>query len=355
MSMNRMTKYYKKRKTAARSGNIRAGSPSLRIGVNDFANLNNILTNNTGPDIGIELTGNIILTGPLTIRTGKTVTISSTGGRKTLTRAANFSGDMFTIMSGAKLIINNVIIDGNKNGVTGSPGAIIVLAGVDSALDVGNNTILRNNKNETTNGGAISANGGQVRLLYGSEISGNTAAYGGGVALMGSTTLIQENGGTINNNAAAIDGGGIAGILWSGTINIRGNISFNAAAKNGGGIYVPKGSLSRLTVESSAIFSQNTATNPVMMYKASDHALYTSRIFGIVWSAYNQGYNNLDIAYSRAASGSGGTARRQSVWIGGSHPVVLCDRPYSSPINVPCGCRTMNGGGRCCNVSFPTC
>jgi hypothetical protein len=72
------------------------------------------------------------------------------------------------------------------------------------------------------------------------EISGNTAANGGGVYIESGTLIFD--GGIISGNTAAIGNGG--GVFVGDSASLRGTISNNEAAQNGGGVFIASSSTS---------------------------------------------------------------------------------------------------------------
>ncbi|MCL2721272.1 MAG: hypothetical protein FWD47_08035 [Treponema sp.] len=107
----------------------------------------------------------------------------------------------------------------------------------DGYLEISGVT-LRDNKRTTGNGGAVEMNGGYFNMDDGT-ITGNSAAYGGGVYINGQFSM---SGGTITGNSATTEGGGVR--LTSGNFYMEGGtISGNNSGNQGGGVYVATGGL----------------------------------------------------------------------------------------------------------------
>ena len=176
---------------------------------------------------------------------GATLTIMSANPDITLTR--NFDGVMFTVSDGAKLIFEDIIIDGNKEKFPYNFNAIVHVLGGEFIVNDG--TVLKNNHGPgvaVTDHGRFTMNGG--------EITGNTY-YGGSGVLLTSSSFTNITGGTfimtggkISGNAAysienTIDrfGGSGSGVTVSNNsvfIMTGGEISGNSAEFVGGGVYV---------------------------------------------------------------------------------------------------------------------
>ena len=98
---------------------------------------------------------------------------------------------------------------------------------------------ITNNK-ATENGGGVYTGGRDVQFnLYGGEISNNTAKYGGGIcASNGSVTMA---GGTVSGNEAVNGGGVVVNMGGGGTTAFNmssGEITGNKASYAGGGVYL---------------------------------------------------------------------------------------------------------------------
>ena len=198
-----------------------------------------------------------------------TLTISSDTITRTIKRGYNGTsetGSLFSVNSSAKLVFDNIVIDGDKENDkyinnreslvsigTGSlftmkPGAAlqnnssfygcVLVNGGEFTMDGG-----RISENHTSNegGGVFVYNGGSFNM-NGGEILGNSARRGGGVSIgngigvFSSTCAFIMNGGKISGNTANTSGGGIYN---TGTFTMNdGEISDNTANTSGGGVSV---------------------------------------------------------------------------------------------------------------------
>ena len=109
--------------------------------------------------------------------------------------------------------------------------------------------------NEAVGGGGVYIASGGIFTKRGGEISGNRAMGGGGVAVAGTFTM--ENG-LIRNNVAYGSGGGVT--VRSGGIFTKwnGEISGNSAAR-GGGVHLHYGAVATFTMHNGRI-TDNRAT-----------------------------------------------------------------------------------------------
>ena len=167
----------------------------------------------TNNECKVRLTESIVMTGSVTVNSGKSLTIDLNG--HTLTAAANSKA--FYIQGGALTIEDSIgtgVIQGSGT-VTGYDGGAIWMSSGDS-----------------TN--ALTLTGGTIR--------GFTAKYGAGV-YMGNGTF-QMTGGAIKNCSASgddlSDGGGV--YVDGGSFKMTdGTISACNATNAGGGVYVSSG------------------------------------------------------------------------------------------------------------------
>ena len=198
-------------------------------------------------DMVINVNGPVALTSLLTIPGnpyGKTLTIRSDNadptiispifGVQTITR--RIGGDMITVNSGAKLILQNIVIDGNL-GSYSNTGSIVRINGGELVMEDG--AVLTNNSGYEgggvyVNGGSFTMNGGEIR--GNSTIPSATALYshnGGGVYLNSGSFIM--NGGKINENRGRYYGGGVNVNSGAFTLN-SGEISGNSSSSGGGGV-----------------------------------------------------------------------------------------------------------------------
>ena len=171
----------------------------------------------------IRLAADTVMTGSVTVNSGKSLTIDLNG--HTLTAAANSKA--FYIQGGALTIEDSIgtgVIQGNGT-VNGDGGAIWM------------------SSDDSTN--ALTLTGGTIR--------GFTAKYGAGV-YMGNGTF-RMTGGAIQNCSASggdlSDGGGV--YVFGGSFEMTdGTISACNATNAGGGVYVSSGSIENCTAHEGA-------------------------------------------------------------------------------------------------------
>ncbi|GHV69154.1 hypothetical protein AGMMS49928_10550 [Spirochaetia bacterium] len=170
-----------------------------------------------------------IIADPGTIRTLTTAAFrADTGGRLTLGRQGETGG---------------LVLDGNGldygDAITGyaSYGFLNRLGG---SLTINGNTEIKNYKNSSGNGGAITVLNGGYLTINGGDIHDNQntepsgSSYGGAIFVDGSTFVMT--GGIIRDNSAIDRGGGIYCAGTSTNTIGAGVISGNSAG-NGGGVY----------------------------------------------------------------------------------------------------------------------
>jgi hypothetical protein len=199
----------------------------------------------------ITVSGNVTLT-------------AAPGAPKTISRGGSPTGSLFTVGSGASLVLNagdslGLTLDG-KNIPVNAP--LVEVSG--GALTMGGRVTLRNNNRNDNHGGGvyigiggtfnmsggkISGNttntklGGGVYVDYGTfnmssgEISGNTSNVGGGVYVNGGTGggTFKMSGGEISGNTADSNSGGVGVLGGAFTMSggtVSGNISPNSAGVN---------------------------------------------------------------------------------------------------------------------------
>jgi M6 family metalloprotease-like protein len=315
--------------------------PTEHRTVNNLEELRNAIngyrTSTSNMVINVASSFSLLSSGYLTIPAnaiGATLTLRSDNPQNPVTLVRGSRDRLFEVNSGAKLILEDIVIDGNMDAYPSDGGvpsiypAILVSGELtmnsgeirNSALGCGvrvdytGRFVMNGGKisgnaisAQDTNGGGVYVRGGQF-TMYGGEISGNhidgpAARSGGGVLVVGITVGISDvigkftmNGGKISSNSAnggggvsigygefvmnggeisgnsANTGGGV-GIHGGGLTMYGGQISGNNAA-DGGGAFFQDG---QFTFGGSAIISGNTrsgATNNV--YLSSDKYLALS-------------------------------------------------------------------------------
>lgn len=289
--------------TAAQGGGVYvSGEAQLNDGVisaNKATTGGGLYVNSTTDCVGTEINGNTATDNGGGIYQYGGITIS--GGALTGNTAT--SGNGGGIYAASNFMLQNGTINGNTAGVNGG--------GIYAAAP---NVFLR--------GGAISDNTarqdgggfyGAVAYVMGSTIAGNTALVDGGGLFV---VRITVESGLISGNIAGGNGGGIYADDWieinngaisdnkaenGGGISALGDIDFNQgsitgniALQDGGGIY---GTLANITVGSSAVFADNSASRAYLI-KEEDKALYATKIFTTqLTQPFIYAYNNFDINY----------------------------------------------------------
>jgi len=168
----------------------------------------------------------------------KTLTIKSgPGGPYTLKRdfdEGNQYNGLFHLWGNAKLIFEDIEIDGDKTNRSGNVGPLVkVNSGAEFTL--GNNAVLKNNR--ANQGGGVFVDGGGTFNMNGTaEISGNDANTGGGVYVSGGTFNMSGTA-EISGNEADNDGGGVyvAGnsiFTVGGAAKVRNNLYTGSTINN---------------------------------------------------------------------------------------------------------------------------
>lgn len=134
------------------------------------------------------------------------------------------------IWNNGALAITNTLVQGNSSAFIGGG----IYANYWGTITLNQSQVLNNSA--TSNGGGIYANdSGSSRattIITGSEISGNTAAWGAGIDNKGVLSL--ENS-IVSNNVAALSGGGIKNSYTLVMTNTA--CTDNTAGQDGGGVY----------------------------------------------------------------------------------------------------------------------
>jgi len=198
---------------------------------------------------------------------GYTLTITSaSGGPYTITRGqqdTTVANGLFIVQNGAKLILQNIVIDGDQTNHTGNNASLVNVNGGE--LTLGNGAKLINNR--AANGGGVFTSG--TFTMSGGEISGNEASGGGGGVFVTTGTFTMSGSAVISGNEASGNnesrGGGVYNrgtFTMSGSAVIRGNTASSTSPTgsngggNGGGVYNDGGTF---TMSESAAISGNTA------------------------------------------------------------------------------------------------
>jgi len=165
---------------------------------------------------------------------GYALTITSADAANPVTLTRCVEGDyLFFILDGAHLILENIVIDGNKYVYPDNGGSLVFINGGYFTMKDG--AVLRNNASGYGGGVAVFSSG--EFIMTGGEISDNSASYGGGVYVgHGGGGTFTMTGGEISRNFASVIGGVH---VSNGTFTMTGGeISDNSALGNAGGVLV---------------------------------------------------------------------------------------------------------------------
>lgn len=209
--------------------------PPPPVYVNDYPGLQYELETTFGTgtsDLEIIVTGPIVINDGLKItsplRADVTIKSQNANSPVKVTRSRDnagylsFTGDMFTVENGTRLIFENIIIDGDRGECRPNnrdycadtdvehPDYPNVTAGSLVRVDDGNfemnpGVTLQNNGGFYLSGGAVSVSNGTF-TMKGGDIIDNNAFAGGGVYLSYDGEFTME-GGTISGNEAFFGGG----------------------------------------------------------------------------------------------------------------------------------------------------
>ncbi|MCL2206669.1 MAG: right-handed parallel beta-helix repeat-containing protein, partial [Fibromonadales bacterium] len=253
---------------------------ALAIGVSIYCLVESYATAQT--DVVIDVEEDLPLDWLATIpanNNGKTLTIRSAGPTVTLKRG--IIGNLFTVSANAKLILENIIIDGAKDASSFANNAgALVRVNSGGVFTMNNGVILRNfcAGGVYVDGGVFTMTGGKISgntvncnqstgvsvdnegtfTMENGVISGNTASNGGGVYITNNSTFTMENGEISGNTVNGYAYGGGVYITNNSTFTMEnGEISGNTAYF-GGGVYIINNST--FTMENGEI-SGNTASN----------------------------------------------------------------------------------------------
>lgn len=154
-----------------------------------------------------------------------TLTITNAGGANNVVVSGNNSRRLFSVSSGANLMLDSLTVTGG-NGVgasqNGFGGGILNNGGT---LTVNNSTISNNTATSGNSGGGIGIpdNSNAVTTINNSTITGNTTALlGGGIRNGTNTTLTVTNSTITNNTSSGANGGGIRNT--GGTVTLTNTI-----------------------------------------------------------------------------------------------------------------------------------
>lgn len=191
-------------------------------------------------DQTITISEDMTITGTIVIDSGATVTVKSEESNLyTLTRGTN--EELFNVESGGTLVLENIIIDGDKDTYDTNITSLVIVYGVFEMKD---GAVLQNNRANFGGGVTVSRNG--TVTMSDSSIRENEALSGGGVFISsgGIDTSFTMESGSISGNKVTGSGGGIYIFAqYSGSavafVMKDGIIEKNEAAfSGGGGVYI---------------------------------------------------------------------------------------------------------------------
>ena len=196
---------------------------------------------NTTSDMTIALRQGFSITKSIEIPAnphGATLTITSADPKNpvTLKRAVE-ERVLFQVANGSRLMLKDIVIDGNKDRYTGFNRSLFYVAG---ALKMSDGAILRHNISGAFYGsGVLITDGGQLTMA-GGEISDNRTGHVGGGVYVGVGCQFTMTDGKISGNEGTNGGGGV--YVASGKFTMTGGeISGNKAKSDGGGVWVHLG------------------------------------------------------------------------------------------------------------------
>ena len=161
----------------------------------------------------------------------------SVKGTSSITGNAAKNGAGIYAASGDIQVLTGSTMSGNT--ATADGGGIYANGGTVTVNPGNASTVaMTDNHADSGNGGAIYANGGTVDFSNGT-ISANTASNGGAIYANGG--LVDFSDGTIGNNYASVRGGGLY-ITTNGTLELKGTATLTGnhvpSAGQGGGVYL---------------------------------------------------------------------------------------------------------------------
>jgi len=137
-------------------------------------------------DVEIVVGTNLTLTSLVTIpanANGKTLTIRSANSEEPVVLKRGVSGNLFTVSGGATLVLENIIIDGDKDGefVDGGGSLVRVVQTwtggtyIYGTLIMKDGAVVRNNSVTTNDGGGgVLVSSGGTFAMNGGSITGNS-------------------------------------------------------------------------------------------------------------------------------------------------------------------------------------
>jgi len=211
--------------------------------------------------VSAPLSISAILSVPAPATGGKMLTIKSASpsNRSTLTRGV--TGNLFTIAYGATLVLEDIIIDGGKNGSfsTDGGGSLVRIVGACTLKD---GAVLQNNiyAGLYAYGGGVHTDVGGRFVIAGGKIIGNTAGAKGGGVFTGLGVFTLNSGEISGNVCVNGEGGGVHTYDSAFTLNggeIKGNSCLTGL---GGGVYSISPTVAEPCTMNNGKISGNSAT-----------------------------------------------------------------------------------------------
>ena len=286
-----------------------------------------------------------------TVEIPESVTIYGKG--HTVSRAAGFTGTLFSVPAEKTLTIENVVLDGGalwtgtvdptlqrgetNTGVTATGNLIATNGNGSIVLNPG--AVLQNNVGAhavslaTRGGGSLTINGGEILnnasdsgaiwgggliVLNSGKINGNSSSGLAGAIRMVSSCNMEVHGGEINHNKAATDGGVIWGYGSSTYTFTGGEMAYNEAGGTGGAIYT--GTYSILKISNSFEMHDNKAANSGAI-RLTDHTSLTMT-GGKIYGNTQNGQPNAFNTWNNTVSLTGGEISDDISYVGGLNLTV---------------------------------
>lgn len=274
---------------------------------------------------------------------------SINGAGFTISRAAGYTGGMFTVKANAALALEDVTVDGGavwtgpvndvlqrgtvNTGVTAT-GAIVSTEG-NGVIELNEGAVLQNN--DGANAVFLNTRTGSKLIINGGEIINNTAAagaiWGGGEVIMNAGkishnsgslggairvvtnvgTVLTMNGGEMNHNYSESNGGAIwAGSSRSNNVYVLngGEMAYNYSAAAGGAMYA--GYYETVKIGGTFKMHDNAAASGAGAIRFHNHASFVMTGGEI----YNNGDNSLFLL-NNSASITGGKITDSFAYSGG--------------------------------------
>jgi hypothetical protein len=282
-------------------------------------------------EVGQNLTLNRRVSVPALATFGRTLTIRSVNPAAPVTLTRGVAGNLFAVHIRARLILENVIIDGGTGGgFANSFGSLMHVNG-GSSLVMKSGAVMRNNRTadavslNSFGSGAVRIFGGGMFTMDGGEIRGVAGA--GSVFVVNDGALFTMNGGKISGNT--VGGFGGVTVIRGGTfIMDGGEISGNTGRGFGSGVHVSdRGSLFTMT---NGKISGNTAPDGGGVYVSTDAEFIMS---------------NGEISGNTAATRGGGVYVGGGVFNMGGGKIVsnIVTTPFASEYNGGSGAYVQGG------------